>query len=1027
MSAKVLIAHAKGEDELAEKLAGPIRQAGYEVAHEGTILVGESVVAEASKLLAEGAPVVLCGTVRAMGTKWAKQVARAVRQNPGVRLFVVQMEEEADVETVSFDESVAQYWQDTAKAERDLVAALHRHYPPDADARQVLQQNDLEARYRDQVLKSCEISDHATLSEDDRHLVMRDMEWWRLYVALRMRVETPASEDANDGTLQALEVRRLTRWGKDAVAEPVAQQLASLGERLKEARRLVVLGDPGAGKSTLLRWLATALLLRMKNHPDWRDLPDITTLPDDEYLPILVRCRDLPEHAATLDDMLHHTLRKSEVTEAECAKLRDLLRVRLKEGKALLLIDGLDEITQPGLRTRFSEQIEQIHRTYPDAPIVVTSRIVGYREMGYRIRSGFEHLTVADLTPADKDDFAKRWCAVTERTERRDTAAADLIRDIHSSDRIERLTGNPMLLTTMALVKRKVGKLPQRRVELYEKAVEVLLNWRSAVDDALDKREALPQLEYLAYEMCRRGVQQLREDEVLELLRQVRLEYPQIHPLTQHTPEEFLALLERRTGMMIQSGHQRYNGQSYPVYEFRHLTFQEYLAGIALVQGHFPGRVRERSLAQNVAPLAGVVGEVRFSDFLGPETTVVENWREALRLCVAACNDDDVDAVLEAILEPLPDEQDTTRARAVLAALCLADEPNVSDSVAGNALEKFSSQVTNGDEGDGGGSIQSSLDMAALDLAASRWREKLQVVLLNRFFMLASDERVNTGGVYSEVASSGCPATESEFSTWLDHHAKALESNNERQATGAALAVMVAAYRGHKFHRPDIHQSLICLLDGSAPAAHAAAWALGWISEHCKPSATEISQLMILSRKQGLDRRALSWLIGIFGQAKAREAVGVLLEHLQDQAEDIRIETAEVLGEIGDAEALDALFRRVSDRQEEGEVRRVAAKAMGKIGGDKAVRLLQSLLGDNDAGIRRAALAGLAETCQDETDKRLLTGFLSSDPIDPQSPITEIHVVRHARPSLPSDEVRRRYEALASRFGLKLAWKPAES
>jgi predicted NACHT family NTPase len=157
---------------------------------------------------------------------------------------------------------------------------------------------------------------------------------------------------------------------------------------------------------------------------------------------------------------------------------------------------------------------------------------------------------------------------VVERGERREAAAADLIHDIHSSDRIERLTGNPMLLTTMALIKRKIGKLPQRRVELYEKTVEVLLNWRSEVDAALDKREVLPQLEYLAYAMCDRGTQQLREDEALELLSRVREEYPQIHPMRQHSPEEFLTLLERRTGLLIQSGHTPHNGQSVPVYEF---------------------------------------------------------------------------------------------------------------------------------------------------------------------------------------------------------------------------------------------------------------------------------------------------------------------------------------------------------------------------------------------------------------------------------------------------------------------------
>jgi hypothetical protein len=45
-----------------------------------------------------------------------------------------------------------------------------------------------------------------------------------------------------------------------------------------------------------------------------------------------------------------------------------------------------------------------------------------------------------------------RWCEVTVSDPSRREAEADkLIRGIHGSDRIERLTGNPMMLTTMAL------------------------------------------------------------------------------------------------------------------------------------------------------------------------------------------------------------------------------------------------------------------------------------------------------------------------------------------------------------------------------------------------------------------------------------------------------------------------------------------------------------------------------------------------------------------------------------------------
>ncbi|MEH2303431.1 MAG: NB-ARC domain-containing protein [Nostoc sp.] len=129
---QVYIAHANGEEDLAEKLAKPIREAGYEVVHRGTVMVGESFTEEVSKVLSAGAAVVLCGTSKALGTRWASQIVNAARQQTyggQTRVFCLQMEQEADVERLSFDECIALYWQNPAKAIQDLIAALKKHYP----------------------------------------------------------------------------------------------------------------------------------------------------------------------------------------------------------------------------------------------------------------------------------------------------------------------------------------------------------------------------------------------------------------------------------------------------------------------------------------------------------------------------------------------------------------------------------------------------------------------------------------------------------------------------------------------------------------------------------------------------------------------------------------------------------------------------------------------------------------------------------------------------------------------------------
>ena len=46
-------------------------------------------------------------------------------------------------------------------------------------------------------------------------------------------------------------------------------------------------------------------------------------------------------------------------------------------------------------------------------------------------------------------------------------------------------------------------------------------------------------------------------------------------------------MLQERTTLLAEVGEQRHNGRLEPVYEFRHLTFQEYLAGLALVEGRY--------------------------------------------------------------------------------------------------------------------------------------------------------------------------------------------------------------------------------------------------------------------------------------------------------------------------------------------------------------------------------------------------------------------------------------------------------
>lgn len=460
--------------------------------------------------------------------------------------------------------------------------------------------------------------------------------------------------------------------------------------------------------------------LRYKGDDAFNKIPDTQTLSSQPWIPVIIRCRDLGEAdlCRCFTDFLTQHLNKTELLPEEADVMLAVVLDRIAKGEVLLLVDGLDEITNAHVRMMFCQELERTAARYPDAPIVVTSRIVGYRDMPYRMGSGFEHGVIAELNRDDKNLFAQNWVDVTEQhqTDEKAKRTQELIDALHSSDRIERLTGNPMLLTTLALVKRKVGKLPSNRTKLYAEAVSVLLNWNPRLYQTIEEDEAIPQLEYLAYDMCRRGVQRLTEDEVLDLLEKVRNEYPNIRAIRRREPEAFLELLEARSSILVKSGGiwQKNKTQEKPVWEFRHLTFQEYLAARAHLDGRYPGRDKTKSLADQVVPLAGAVQQTQYRRPVlksRDELEVPESWREALRLLAADCKDDDVDYVLLAILNPMAgeDKAKTARPRVVLATLCLADEPNVSEEIAQKVLTTFAATVG---KDDGCGHVTTSVDRA---------------------------------------------------------------------------------------------------------------------------------------------------------------------------------------------------------------------------------------------------------------------------------------------------------------------------
>src|SRR5260221_9875740 len=241
---------------------------------------------------------------------------------------------------------------------------------------------------------------------------------------------------------------------------------------------------------------------------------------------------------------------------------------------------------------------------YPDVAAVVSSREAGFRHVAAHLDAV---CTRVRLAPVDADDITRLTLAWSrhvngDRAEVR-AAAEKLAVTIVGNDRIQRLASNPLLLTTLLLVKRWVGSLPTRRAVLYGKAVEVLLmTWNTEGHEPIPEEEALPQLCFVASTMILLGVQKISRPRLAELLKKAREAMPTELGYVKGTVDQFIHRVEDRSSLLMMTGLDVEDGRLVEFFEFRHLTFQEFLTARGMVEGWHPGRREKDTLVSVLEP-----------------------------------------------------------------------------------------------------------------------------------------------------------------------------------------------------------------------------------------------------------------------------------------------------------------------------------------------------------------------------------------------------------------------------------------
>lgn len=437
MSVKVLIAHDEDEEAKAEELAVPIREAGYDVFHRGTVNVGESVPSEFSKLLGAGMPVVLCGTVQAIGSGWARRLALAARGYgyAGTRLFIVQMERKADVDSVAFDgEKIALYWQNPAKAMQELLDALRQHFPL----------SDKETAAGE--IPSQRSAIYPTETEAYLKFLLRDAkELEEKYIdlsATTVKADVPASSKSFtlEGSLIPPSFRVLDKsHGSTPQTETI---LDSISEALELHQYFVLLGDPGSGKSTTLKKLLVDQAKKAMGDPQAK-------------IPVLINLARWPSEISDFSSLLVHEF-----------TLQGVRSVHVDH--TLIMLDGLNEIAAQFYSARV-KALDEWLKAKPKATVIISCREKHY------LNSKKLAIPSVHILPFDVNRIQLFLNAYLGS----DTAEK-LLPQLGSLNQPEprdliHLAHNPYLLRLICfLYQENNQKIPNSRGELFHKFVEVL-------------------------------------------------------------------------------------------------------------------------------------------------------------------------------------------------------------------------------------------------------------------------------------------------------------------------------------------------------------------------------------------------------------------------------------------------------------------------------------------------------------------------------------------------------------------------
>jgi hypothetical protein len=421
--------------------------------------------------------------------------------------------------------------------------------------------------------------------------------------------------------------------------EDDVDDVTSIDDALAHRRRAFIRGEAGSGKTTLLQWLAV------------RAARNEFTSPMSEWngcVPFLIRLRRYADDVLPTPQQFLNEVGRSITHDMPMDWMRELL----SSGRALLLVDGVDELPEQQRRSA-REWLRELLEAYPRARYVVTSRPSAAAE-DWLSDDSFDALEIQPMTLSDIDAFVAHWhealstSAPEAEQDRITTSWSTLNRTIRDQRHLRMLAVNPLMTALIcALHLDRRGQLPDDRMELYAIALEMLLERRDterrirASEVRISRADKMLVLEDIAYWLVRNGWADVGRDRLIERLDGILAKLHRV----QGDGRQVLTHLLDRSGLLRMPVVGRI--------DFVHKTFQEYLAARAAV----------------AADDTGILAAFADND----------QWREVVLMAVSHARPQQIDTILRDILAGADKDRDYQRRYGLeaLAIACLQYAPSV--------------------------------------------------------------------------------------------------------------------------------------------------------------------------------------------------------------------------------------------------------------------------------------------------------------------------------------------------------------